>query len=43
VCREEWDRLRRTGGAKAADEFKALRWMLPRNWEHLISKQKGTI
>ena len=43
VRREEWNRLRRTGGAKMAKEFKGLRWMLLRNWENLSSKQKGLI
>jgi len=43
VRREEWNTLRRTGGAVAAKEFKGLRWMLLRNWENLSSKQKGTI
>ena len=43
VRREEWNRLRRTGGAKTAKEFKGLRWMLLRNWENLTSAQKGTI
>jgi transposase len=43
VRREEWNRLRRTGGAKTAKEFKGLRWMLLRNWENLTSTQKGTI
>ena len=43
VRREEWNRLRRTGGAKAAKELKGLRWMLLRNWENLTAKQKGTI
>jgi transposase len=43
VRREEWNHLRRTGGAKAAKEFKGLRWLLLRNWENLSPKQKGTI
>jgi transposase len=43
VRREEWNRLRRTGGAKTAKEFKGLRWMLLRNWENLTSAQKGVI
>jgi len=43
VRREEWNKLRRTGGANTAKEFKGLRWMLLRNWENLTSKQKGTI
>jgi transposase len=43
VRREEWNRLRRSGGAKVAKEFKGLRSMLLRNWENLSSKQKGLI
>ncbi len=43
VRREEWNHLRRSGGAKAAKEFKGLRWMLLRNWENLDSGQKGVI
>ena len=43
VRREEWNTLRRNGGAHTAKEFKGLRWMLLRNWENLSSKQKGTI
>ena len=43
VRRQEWNRLRRTGGAKAAKEFKGLRWLLLRNWENLTSGQKGVI
>jgi transposase len=43
VRREEWNHLRRTGGAKAAKEFKGLRWLLLRNWESLTCAQKGTI
>jgi len=43
VRREEWNHLRRTGGARAAKEFKGLRWLLLRNWENLSSAQKGVI
>jgi len=43
VRRQEWNTLRRNGGAGAAKEFKGLRWMLLRNWENLSAKQKGTI
>jgi len=43
VRREEWNHLRRSGGARAAKEFKGLRWMLLRNWENLDSGQKGVI
>ena len=41
--RDEWNKLRRNGGAAAAKEFKGLCWMLLRNWENLSSRQKGTI
>ena len=41
--REEWNRLRRNGGAKVAKEFKGLRWLLLRNWENLSPAQKGVI
>lgn len=37
VRREGWNRLRRTGGANAAKEFKGLRRMLLRHWGHLTS------
>jgi transposase len=43
VRRQEWNTLRRNGGAGAAREFKGLRWMLLRNWENLSAQQKGTI
>jgi transposase len=43
VRRDEWNRLRRNGGAATAKEFKGLRWMLLRNWENLSSKQKAVI
>jgi len=43
VRREEWNHLRRTGGAQAAKEFKGLRWLLLRNWESLSSRQRATI
>ena len=43
VRREEWNHLRRTGGARAAKEFKGLRWLLLRNWENLSPRQKATI
>ena len=43
VRREEWNRLRRNGGAKVAKEFKGLRWLLLRNWENLSPAQKGVI
>jgi hypothetical protein len=41
--RREEEHLRRTGGARAAKEFKGLRRLLLRNWENLSPKQKGTI
>lgn len=43
VRREEWNRLRRAGSAKAAKEFKGLRFLLRRNWENLTAGQKGVI
>lgn len=43
VRRAEWNRLRSTGGAKAAKEFKGLRWVLLRNWENLSRRQRGLI
>ena len=43
VRREEWNHLRRSGGARAAKEFKGLRWLLLRNWENLAPRQKATI
>ena len=43
VRREEWNGLRRNGGAKAAKEFKGLRFLLLRNWENLSGKQKSVI
>lgn len=43
VRREEWNRLRASGGAKAAKALKGLRWLLLRNWENLSGNQKGVI
>lgn len=43
VRREEWNKLRRAGAAKAAKAFKGLRFLLRRNWENLTAAQKGTI
>lgn len=43
VRREEWNRLRSTGGAKAAKSVKGLRWLLLRNWENLTSRQRDVI
>lgn len=43
VRRDEWNRLRASGGAKAAKALKGLRWLLLRNWENLSGKQKGVI
>jgi transposase len=43
VRREEWNRLRRSGSAKAAKEFKGLRFLLRRNWENLTGPQKGVV
>jgi hypothetical protein len=41
VRRGEWNELRRTGGAEAANELKGLRWMLLRNWENARRARKG--
>lgn len=43
VRRVEWNRRRRAGAAKAAKEFKGLRFLLCRNWENLTGAQKGVI
>ena len=43
VRRTEWNRLRQSGGASAAKEFKGLRWVLLRNWENLSARQRGLI
>jgi transposase len=43
VRRHEWNQLRRAGRAKAAKEFKGLRFLLRRNWEHLSMRQRETI
>jgi transposase len=43
VRRSEWNVLRNKGQAKAAKEFKGLRWLLLRNWENLRGDQRGVI
>jgi transposase len=43
VRREEWNRLRRNGRARAASQSKGMRWLLLRNWENLSPAQKATI
>jgi len=43
VRRNEWNRLRRSGGAKAAKTIKGLRWLLLRNWENLTGNQRATV
>lgn len=43
VRRVEWNKLRRAGAAKAAKEFKGLRFLLRRNWENLTGPQRGVI
>jgi transposase len=43
VRREEWNKLRRAGRAKAAKEFKGLRFLLRRNWENLAMGQRDVI
>ena len=43
VRRGEWNRLRQAGAARAAKEFKGLRFLLRRNWENLTGSQKAVI
>ena len=43
VRRDEWNRLRQTGGASAAKQMKGMRWLFLRNWENLTGPQKGVI
>lgn len=43
VRRTEWNKLRAAGAAKAAKEFKGLRFLLRRNWENLTGAQRGVI
>jgi len=43
VRRQEWNELRRRGGAKAATALKGLRFLLLRNWENLTLSQRGVI
>jgi transposase len=43
VRRAEWNGLRRAGRVKAAKEFKGLRFLLRRNWEHLTMGQREVI
>ncbi len=43
VRRAEWNVLRQKGEAKAAKEFKGLRWLLLRNWENLRGDQRAVI
>lgn len=43
VRRGEWNALRQAGDARAAKQFKGLRWLLLRNWENLSAKQKSVI
>jgi transposase len=43
VRREEWNKLRRAGRPNAAKEFKGLRFLLRRNWEHLTMGQRDVI
>lgn len=43
VRRDEWNRLRKTGNAAAAKQFKGLRFLLRRNWENLTGAQRGVI
>lgn len=43
VRRQEWNKLRQAGAAKAAKAFKGLRFLLRRNWENLTGAQRGVI
>jgi len=43
VRRSEWNKLRRAGRAKAAKEFKGLRFLLRRNWANLTMGQREVI
>lgn len=43
VRRAEWNKLRQAGRAKAAKEFKGLRFLLRRNWENLSMGQREVI
>ena len=43
VRRGEWNTLRRAGADRAAKQFKGLRFLLRRNWEHLTMRQRETI
>ncbi len=43
VRRVEWNVLRRGGADRAAKQFKGLRFLLRRNWEHLTMRQRETI
>lgn len=43
VRRVEWNKLRQSGAAKAAKEFKGLRFLLRRNWENLSTGQREVI
>jgi transposase len=43
VRRDEWNKLRRAGRAKAAKQFKGLRFLLRRNWVNLTMSQREVI
>ncbi len=43
VRRQEWNKLRDAGAARAAKQFKGLRFLLRRNWENLTMRQRETI
>jgi transposase len=43
VRRQEWNKLRRAGQAKAAKQFKGLRFLLRRNWVNLTMRQREVI
>ena len=43
VRRAEWNTLRQAGTARAAKEFKGLRFLLRRNWEDLTMSQREVL
>ena len=43
VRRQEWNKLRQAGAAKAAKQFKGLRFLLRRNGENLTMSQRDVI
>jgi transposase len=43
VRRVEWNKLRQAGATRSAKQFKGLRFLLRRNWEHLTMGQRDLI